>query len=91
MKIVWTDDANIDLVRIDAFLAAIDVRAALRAVDDIYSGIQKLAEYPDLGVEIERFIGRALRKLIIGDYEIRYERTSESIYLLHIWHVREDR
>ncbi|MBI5721431.1 MAG: type II toxin-antitoxin system RelE/ParE family toxin [Burkholderiales bacterium] len=91
MRIVWTEDVQLDLTRLDAFLAAVDIRAALRVVDDIYAAAQRLCEYPELGPELGEFPGRNVRRLVIGDYELRYERAGDVIYILHAWHVKEDR
>ena len=91
MRIVWTEDAIQDLRRLDAFLAAVDVRAALRVVDDLYAASQRLCEYPELGPQLHSFVGRDVRKLLVGDYELRYERANDSVYILNLWHEREDR
>ena len=29
--------------------------------------------------------------MLVGQYEMRYEIRGESIYLLRLWHTREDR
>ncbi|MER0215691.1 MAG: type II toxin-antitoxin system RelE/ParE family toxin [Nitrosomonas sp.] len=48
-------------------------------------------QYPQLGVKLEEFLPRDVRRMIIGDYELRYELTDEAIYILRLWHGREDR
>jgi plasmid stabilization system protein ParE len=91
MKVVWTEDVHRDLLRLDAFLSALDVRAALCVVDDIYAAAQRLRQYPEMGTRLDRYAGRDVRRLVIGDYELRYERTGDALYMLHAWHVKEDR
>ncbi len=37
------------------------------------------------------FQPREVRRLLVGQYEIRYEVKKSSVYLLRIWHTREKR
>jgi hypothetical protein len=32
-----------------------------------------------------------VRRIIVGNYEVRYEIVADTIYLLRIWHTREAR
>jgi len=32
-----------------------------------------------------------VRRIIVGNHEMRYEIQDEIIYILRIWHTREDR
>jgi hypothetical protein len=45
----------------------------------------------ELGVRLEEFAPRDVRRVIVGDYELRYEVTEAAIYILRLWHTREDR
>ena len=38
-----------------------------------------------------RVCPRDVRRVIVGDYELRYEVTENLIYILRLWHAREDR
>jgi plasmid stabilization system protein ParE len=55
------------------------------------AGAEQLMQYPQLGVKLEEFLPRDVRRIIMGDYEMRYELTDEVIYILRLWHGREDR
>ena len=37
------------------------------------------------------FSPREVRKLLVADYEIRYELTNTNVFILRIFHTREDR
>jgi hypothetical protein len=37
------------------------------------------------------FAPREVRRLIVGDYELRYEILEDAIVLVRLWHTREDR
>jgi hypothetical protein len=44
-----------------------------------------------MGKRLERYSVRETRRLIVGQYEIRYEMTESVIFIIHLWHTREDR
>jgi len=91
MILRWTTSAERDLVRLHTFLATINSRAAAQVVRQLIAGAEQLIQYPQLGIKLEEFLPRDVRRMIIGDYELRYELTDETIYVLRLWHGREDR
>ena len=91
MEVKWTSSAHRDLVRLYEFLAAVDLRAAKKAVKQIIGQAKLLRSHPLLGVELEAYAPRDVRRLIIADYEVRYEVTATTLYVLRLWHTREDR
>ncbi len=91
MALRWSSSANRDLVRLDAFLEAADRRAAARAVQRLLTGATHIARHPRIGVRLGEFDPHEVRKLIVGDYEMRYEVRENELIILRIWHVYEDR
>ena len=91
MALKWTTSAERDLVRLHAFLAPVNPRTAVQVVRQLVVGAEQLLAYPHLGVLLEEFAPRDVRRVIIGDYELRYELTDTSVYILRLWHEREDR
>ena len=91
MSLKWTTSAERDLVRLHAFLASVNPRAAAQVVQQLVAGAEQLLTYPHLGVPLEEFVPRDVRRVIIGDYEMRYELADTEIYILRLWHSREDR
>ena len=91
MILRWTTSAERDLVRLHAFLTTINPRAAAQVIRQLIAGTEQLNQYPQLGVKLEEFLPRDVRRMIIGDYELRYELIDEAIYILRLWHGREDR
>lgn len=87
----WTVSAERDLVRLHAFLAPLNPRAAAQVVQQLVAGAAQLAAWPQLGTKLEEFAPRDVRRLIIGDHELRYEITAEAIHVLRLWHGREER
>lgn len=91
MSVRWTSSAHRDLVRLHGFLEPTDSRAAARVVKLLLAGVKRIARHPRLGVRLAEFESREVRKLIVGDYEIRYELQDRELFVLRIWHAREDR
>ncbi len=91
MVLKWTASAQRDLVRLHSFLELINPRAAVQVVHQLVAGAEQLLIYQQLGVPLLEFASRDVRRIIIGDYELRYELTQTTTYILRIWHVREDR
>lgn len=91
MALKWTKSAERDLVRLHAFLAAVNPRAAAQVVRQLVAGVEQLLIYPQLGVRLDEFAPRDVRRVIVSDYELRYELMGTMIYILRLWHVREDR
>lgn len=91
MQLQWTTSANQDLVRLHAFLHPVNTSAAYQVVQQLISATEKLLLHPQLGVRLAEFSPRNVRRLIVGDYELRYELTDTAIIVLRLWHGREDR
>jgi plasmid stabilization system protein ParE len=91
MALKWTSKAYSDLVRLHEFLNPVDSRAALRVVRQLVASAKRIPAHPRLGVWMPEFDPREVRKVLIGDYEIRYEVTDIDVFVLSIFHIREDR
>jgi plasmid stabilization system protein ParE len=101
MRLQWTASANRDLLRLYDFLKREDPRAALKAVKQLMESARQLPGYPHLGAQLDEFSQpdgssrgkppRDVRRIIAGDYELRYEVAGSDIYILRLWHCREDR
>jgi plasmid stabilization system protein ParE len=51
----------------------------------------RLLEHPRIGEKLEEFEPREVRRVLAGHYEMRYEIKESTIYVLRLWHTREDR
>ncbi|GAA0326322.1 type II toxin-antitoxin system RelE/ParE family toxin [Sphingomonas oligophenolica] len=91
MKIVWTRRASADLVRLHAFLEPAAPDAAARLVRQLARAPDRLIEYPRIGEKLEAYEPREVRRIIVGHYELRYEIADAAIFILRLWHRREDR
>ena len=46
---------------------------------------------PCVGEQLSEFEPREVRRFVIGRYEMRYEIQASTLYVLRLWHTREDR
>lgn len=91
MQIQWTSKALSDLARPHEFLVLKSVPAAAKAVQAIVHAPETLLEHPRIGERIEEFAPREARRLLVLNYELRYEVQQDIIYMLRVWNTREDR
>jgi len=92
MRVRWTAEARSDLVRIHRFLAPVNRRAAAAALRRLRAGpVRLLYANPRLGTRLPVYESREIRRLIVDDYDLRYEIRAATILIVRVWHVREDR
>jgi plasmid stabilization system protein ParE len=87
----WTSSAHSDLVCLYEFLRPVNRAAAIRVVRQLVAGTKRIPAHPRLGVRLAEFGPREVRRILLGDYEVRYEVTNADIFILRIFHVLEDR
>jgi plasmid stabilization system protein ParE len=91
MKILWTSKASSDLVRLHEHLNPVASAAAARIVKQLAHAPERLVEFPRIGEKLEGYEPREVRRIIVGNYEMRYEIANGTIFILRIWHCREYR
>lgn len=91
MALQWTSKALSDLVRLHDFLSPIDPHVAVRTVQSLTRALGRLPEHPRIGEKLDQYAPREVRRVIVGRYEVRYEIADAEIYILRLWHTREDR
>lgn len=91
MELKWTGKALSDLARLYEFLAPVNKPAAARAVQALVKAPTILLTNPRIGEQLFEFEPREVRRLLVGHYEMRYEIQDSIIYMLRLWHTREDR
>lgn len=91
MELKWTSKALSDLARLYEFLSPVNRPAAARAVQALTKAPTILLTNPRVGEQLFEFQPREVRRILVGAYEMRYEIQHETIYMLRLWHTREDR
>lgn len=91
MELKWTSKALSDLARLYDFLALSSKPAAARTVQSLTQAPVVLLTHPRMGEQLFQFEPLEVRRIFVGEYEIRYELTGPVIHVLRLWHTRENR
>jgi addiction module RelE/StbE family toxin len=92
MKLIYSPEALADLVRLREFIAEKNPAAAQRISIELLNGIEHLKQFPWLGAEVRQAPDpKTIRDLVVDRYVVRYLVTEKTIFILRIWHHREDR
>ena len=92
MRISYSPESIEDLRRLREFIEVKNPQAAKRIADSIIKGVGQLKSFPYLGVEVPQAAKpEMIRDLIIGKYIARYLVHANQIYVLRVWHHKEDR
>jgi plasmid stabilization system protein ParE len=91
MRVVWTSKSIEDLARLYAFLKPVNPQAAANVAKSLTAGAKRLEQFPHIGTALPEFAPRDVRRLMIADYEMRYELKDDTVFIVRLWHAREDR
>jgi plasmid stabilization system protein ParE len=91
MNVRWTSKAHSDLVRLHEFLSPVNPRAAAKAVRALVAAAAGLPEHPRIGEKLEQYEPLEVRPILVGDYKMRYEIRDSTVYIVRLWHTREQR
>lgn len=92
MRISFSLDARKDLERLKEFISFKNPKAAIKIIAELIDGINHLTKYPNMGKPVKQAPNPdALRDIYILDYQIRYLILSKGIFIVRIWHQKEDR
>ena len=83
--------AQSDLVRLYEFLAIVNPKVAKQTLKFLSKKAELLCEQPRIGEQLFQYEPKEVRKFIIGNYEMCCEITDDCVYILRIWHCRENR
>ncbi|MGH6800731.1 MAG: type II toxin-antitoxin system RelE/ParE family toxin [Methylocella sp.] len=79
MNVKWTSKGNSDFVRLHEFLVSVNPRAAAKAVRALVAAAGRLPDHPRIGEKLEQYEPLEVRRVLIGDYEMRYEIRDSTI------------
>lgn len=93
MRLRWLPEAWQDIQRLFEFLAEKDPEAAVRALEVISAGADRLLDLPEIGWPMNDDIRR--RELYLpfgaGSYVLRYRLDGDIVVVIRVWHSREHR
>lgn len=92
MKLVYSEEAVADLVRLRAFIAEKDPSAAARVAAELITRVENIRLFPEIGRSVSHAPEpEVVRDAVFGKYVVRYTTHSEAIVILRIWHHYENR
>ena len=95
MKLAYSREARDDVVRLRAFIAAHDPRAAARIARRLLQGTGRLMRHPRLGKQVriapQEVAPEEIRDWLVAAYVVRYLMLGEQVVVLRVWHQKEDR
>lgn len=92
MKLVYSEEAVADLVRLRAFIAEKDSSAAARVAAELITRVENICLFPEIGRSVALAPEpRAVRDAVFGKYIVRYAAHTEAVVILRIWHHYENR
>lgn len=84
-QIVWTEPALLDLDEIVEYIALDKYTAAEALVEDIFSRVEHLKQFPDSGRKPPELLRKSrYRELIVGPCRIFYRTDESKIYVLYV-------
>ena len=92
MKLVYSQEAVSDLIRLRDFIAEQDPSAAERVSLELLTRIDYICSFPNMGKAVALSPEPVdIRDSIFGKYVVRYVAQKDSIIILRIWHHYESR
>jgi plasmid stabilization system protein ParE len=91
MKVKYSPESIGDLQRVVEFVENKNPYAARRIAIDLQEGIERLKQFSQIGLPVLKAANpEQIRDLYVGDYPVRYLILDEVIYILRIWHSKEN-
>lgn len=82
-------DAENDLIRLWLHIAEHSPKAADKYIWRIQEACEDIAQFPNKGMP-RLDLGEHCRKLVVGDYVVFYDHLPDGIFILRIFHGKED-
>jgi len=90
LKLHFSRAALHDLIRLREFIAEHNPDAAGRISKRLRGSIKGILDAPQIGRLVED-IDAEVREMVFGRYVVRYEILGNNLYILRIWHGKENR
>lgn len=73
MRIIWSDRALERVEEIAAYIEQDDPAAAARWVEELFTAVDRLGDFPEIGKPGRDVVTPGIRELVIGDFRVFYE------------------
>lgn len=87
----YSPESIADLQRVVEFVEVKNPYAARRIAIDLQEGVSKLKQFPQIGLPVIKAPDpEKIRDLYVRDYTVRYLIADQTIYILRVWHNKEN-
>ena len=83
-------EASVDIDDIWDFIAADNIDAANRVVEDVLDAIDLLVAFPHLGYRSPKLTSRPLRFKLVREYVIAYAPEKKPLWVVAVFHGRRN-
>jgi plasmid stabilization system protein ParE len=91
MRVKYSPESIDDLQCVVEFVEIKNPYTARRIAIDIQEGVDKLKEFPEIGLPVLKANNpEKIRDLYIRNYTVRYLLSDQIIYVLRVWHNKEN-
>lgn len=91
MKVKYSPESIEDLQRVVEFVENKNPYTARRVSIDLQEGVDRLKHFPEIGLPVLKAVDpEKIRDLYVGDYTVRYLIAENTIYVLRVWHNKEN-
>jgi plasmid stabilization system protein ParE len=91
MKVEYSPESIEDLQRVVEFVESENPYSARRIAIDLQEGVYRLKQFPEIGLPVLSAVEpEKIRDLYIRDYTVRYLIAKDTIYVLRVWHNKEN-
>ena len=91
MKVEFPPESIEDLSRLREFIQHKNPLAARRISAELLEGIERLKQFPQIGLTVMSAQDpEKIRDLILGHCTVRYLLTEQIIFILRVWHNKEN-
>lgn len=93
VEIRWSPAARGDLERLYEFIAEHSEEAAARAIQTLVNAADTLSDFPEKGRPWEHDVDSRELTVRFGarGYVVRYRFRDNVVFIVRVWHAREDR
>jgi len=84
MKLQWSNEAVADVARPHDFIAKLNPTAAASTAQTLTAAPRRLLDLPQSGRQLDQYLPREVRRIIVGSYEMRYELVESTIFILRV-------
>lgn len=90
-EVKYSPESVADLQRLVEFVERKNPYTARRIAIDLQEGVSKLKQFPQIGLPVVKASNpEKIRDLYVGDYTVRYLINENTIYILRVWHNKEN-